>query len=182
MVRKLKFHEQKLLKKVDFIQWKTDNPNEAQVLRRYHIQKREDYVKYSKICGMITKIINLVALLKPDDPFRQRIGQQLLDKLYDCGLVAHKLSLSQLEKVTVSALCRRRLSATLVRLKMSGSLAEATRYIEQGHIRVGPETVRDPSFFIVRNMEDMVTWVDQSKIKRKIAVYNDKLDDYDLMQ
>lgn len=46
MVRKLKFHEQKLLKKVDFITWKVDNSGkENKVLRRFHIQKREDYTK-----------------------------------------------------------------------------------------------------------------------------------------
>ena len=32
-----------------------------------------------------------------------------------------------------------------------------------------------------RNMEDFVTWVDTSKIRRKILKYNDKLDDYDLL-
>lgn len=47
MVRKLKFHEQKLLKKVDFYNWKSDgNLREIRVLRKYHIQKREDYTKY----------------------------------------------------------------------------------------------------------------------------------------
>lgn len=46
MVRKLKFHEQKLLKKVDFITWKVDNAgHENKILRRYHIRKREDYTK-----------------------------------------------------------------------------------------------------------------------------------------
>lgn len=46
MVRKLKYHEQKLLKKVDFISWKVDrNVREVQVLRRYRITKREDYSK-----------------------------------------------------------------------------------------------------------------------------------------
>lgn len=44
MVRKLKFHEQKLLKKVDFISWKVDNNlQEVKVMRKFHIQKREDY-------------------------------------------------------------------------------------------------------------------------------------------
>jgi len=44
MVRKLKFHEQKLLKKVDFLQWKHENNvREIKVMRRYHIQNREDY-------------------------------------------------------------------------------------------------------------------------------------------
>lgn len=46
MVRKLKFHEQKLLKKVDFINWEVDNNlHEVKVLRKYHIEKREDYMK-----------------------------------------------------------------------------------------------------------------------------------------
>ena len=46
MVRKLKFHEKKLLKKVDFISWKAENNiREVQIIRKYHIQKREDYTK-----------------------------------------------------------------------------------------------------------------------------------------
>ena len=47
MVRKLKFHEKKLLKKVDFISWEVDNNlHEIKVMRKYYIQKREDYTKY----------------------------------------------------------------------------------------------------------------------------------------
>ncbi len=34
---------------------------------------------------------------------------------------------------------------------------------------------------VTRNMEDFVTWVDTSKIKRTIARYNDELDDFDLL-
>lgn len=46
MVRKLKYHEQKLLKKVDFISWEADNNlHEVKILKRYRIQKREDYTK-----------------------------------------------------------------------------------------------------------------------------------------
>ena len=53
MVRKLKHHEQKLLKKVDFITWKQDNKHrDHSVARRYMIQKPEDYHKYNKICGV----------------------------------------------------------------------------------------------------------------------------------
>ena len=34
---------------------------------------------------------------------------------------------------------------------------------------------------LVRNMEDFVTWVDSSKIKRNILKYREKLDDFDLL-
>ena len=38
-MRKLKFHEYKLLKKADFLQWKREsNLRETKVLRRYHVQ------------------------------------------------------------------------------------------------------------------------------------------------
>ena len=44
MVRKLKFHEKKLLRKVDFINWEVDNNlHEVKMMKRYCIQKREDY-------------------------------------------------------------------------------------------------------------------------------------------
>lgn len=33
----------------------------------------------------------------------------------------------------------------------------------------------DPAFLVTRSMEDFVTWVDTSKIKRKVQRYNDKL-------
>jgi len=76
---------------------------------------------------------------------------------------------------------RRRLSTVLMRLKFAEHLKEAVTYIEQGHIRVGPETVTDPAFLVTRNTEDFVTWVDTSKIKRKVLEYNEKVDDYDAM-
>lgn len=46
-MRELKYHEQKLLKKVDFLQWKSDQTlQEIKVMRRYHVQNRDDYKKY----------------------------------------------------------------------------------------------------------------------------------------
>ena len=45
-MRKLKYHEKKLLKKVDLFHWKAhDNLNENIVMRKFHIQERDDYLK-----------------------------------------------------------------------------------------------------------------------------------------
>ena len=88
---------------------------------------------------------------------------------------------SSIYSFILKLLHRRRLSTILVRLKFAEHLKEAVTYIEQGHIRVGPETITDPAYHVTRNMEDFITWVDSSKIKRKVLQYNNKLDDYDLM-
>lgn len=56
-MRRLKHHEKKLLKKVDFFNWKRENhQHELKVIRRYHLQDREDYTRYNNIVGMITKL------------------------------------------------------------------------------------------------------------------------------
>jgi len=53
MVRKLKHHEQKLLRKVDFTTYASDNNHrDGAVIRRYAIQKPGDYQKYNKLCGV----------------------------------------------------------------------------------------------------------------------------------
>lgn len=182
MVRKFKHHEQRLLKKVDFLEYKgVDNSNENLVIQRYAIQGREDYVKYNKICGYVGKLANDLSNLPTDDPFRQRLSAQLLEKLYDAGLINSKASLSALMKLSVSCFCRRRLAVVLMKLKMAETLREAITFIEQGHVRVGPETIKEPAFHVTRQMEDYVTWVDASKIRRKIAEFSGQVDDFDLL-
>jgi len=104
----------------------------------------------------------------------------LLDKLYSLGIIQAKRLLA-CDKIAASTLCRRRLPVVLVRLKMAETMKEAVTLVEQGHIRVGPHSVTDPSYLVSRTMEDYVKWVDTSKIKATIMRYNDKLDDYDLL-
>ncbi len=71
-----------------------------------------------------------------------------LCRLYDMGVITTKKSLVQLEQLSTASFCRRRLSVVMVRLKMSETLREACTFIEQGHVRVGPDTVTDPAFLV----------------------------------
>jgi U3 small nucleolar ribonucleoprotein protein IMP3 len=186
MVRKFKHHEQRLLKKVDFLSWdKNDNLRESQVMRRYHIQRREDYVKLNKLCGNINHLANELSLLPEEDPVRKRLSTLLYKKLHVLGLLLdenpERTPLSEIPSlVTVAALARRRLAVIMVaKLKMSETLKESTSFVEQGHVRIGPDTVSDPGCLVTRAMEDFVTWADGSKIKRKIAEYYGQVDDFD---
>ena len=40
---------------------------------------------------------------------------------------------------------------------------------------------RSPAYLVGKSMEDFVTWVDGSKIRRNILKYREKLDDFDLL-
>mmetsp|Transcript_6082 Transcript_6082/g.11532 ORF Transcript_6082/g.11532 Transcript_6082/m.11532 type:complete len:182 (-) Transcript_6082:532-1077(-) len=181
-MRELKHHEKKLLRKVSLYSWKgEENIKVAKIIRRYHIQKREDYVAYNRICGNIQSLSAKLKTLKVDDPFRIAMTDQLLEKLFNMGLITTTKSLQKADAITTSSICRRRLPVVMVRMKMAQTMKAAITFVEQGQVRVGPNVVTDPAFLVTRNMEDFVTWVDSSKVRRTVQKYNDKLDDFDLL-
>ena len=103
------------------------------------------------------------------------MSARLLTKLHAMGVISSTASLAKADDVTVAAFCRRRLPVVMVRLRLSETLREALTLIEGGHVRVGPEVVKDGAFLVTRSLEDFVTWVDSSKIKRQVMRYNNKV-------
>ncbi|WAR30947.1 IMP3-like protein, partial [Mya arenaria] len=107
MVRKLKFHEKKLLKKVDFISWNVDNNlHELKVMKKYYIQRREDYTKYNKLSRQVRELVRRIKELDVKDPFRQEAVGQILEKLHSLGLIPTKRSLQLADDVNASSFCR----------------------------------------------------------------------------
>jgi U3 small nucleolar ribonucleoprotein protein IMP3 len=156
MVRKLKFHEQKLLRKVDFTTYASDNNHrDSLICQRYHIQQPADYHSYNRLCGALRSLAHRLAALDPEDPFRIKQEDLLLQKLWDMGVLGTggggKGKLSDVEKkVTVSAFARRRLPVVMQRLGMAEHLQAAVKFVEQGHVRVGTEVVTDAAFLVTR--------------------------------
>lgn len=87
-------------------------------------------------------------MMPPDNAVRRKHEKLLLDKLQDMGVLSTTASLSQVEKgVTVAAFARRRLPVVMTRLRMAQTLQAAVKYVEQGHVRVGTDTVTDCESF-----------------------------------
>eukprot|EP00924_Labyrinthula_sp_SR-Ha-C_P013115 snap_masked-scaffold_12-processed-gene-10.26-mRNA-1 protein AED:0.03 eAED:0.03 QI:0/-1/0/1/-1/1/1/0/183 len=181
-MRKLKHHEKKLLKKVDFFHYKNEKTvQEMAVIRRFQIHNREDYMKYNKLSHSISNLAEELKNLPVDDEYRTSATDQLLDKLYSMGLIDGKQNLEQAKNISVSTFCRRRLPVMLVKLQFVTKLKEATELVMAGHVRVGAEVVTDTAMLITREMEDYISWLNSSKIKRYIQNYNNEMDDYDLL-
>jgi U3 small nucleolar ribonucleoprotein protein IMP3 len=68
------------------------------------------------------------------------------------GIIDTRENIQTAEKISVSSFCRRRLGVVMHRLKFAETMKEAVTFIEQGHIRIGPEVVTDPAFLITRPM------------------------------
>ncbi|BES95230.1 unnamed protein product [Nesidiocoris tenuis] len=181
MVRKLKYHENKLLKKVDFLSWSVDNNlKEVKNLNRYFVQKREDYAKYNQLAKEIRKLAFLIKSLDSNSIFRANASARLLEKVYSLGLISAKWDLGLCSSVDATSFCRRRLPVLMVKTRMAPTVKMATKFVEQGHVRVGSELVKDPCFIVPRSMEDFISWVDSSAIRKQVLDYNSIRDDYDI--
>ena len=64
-----------------FLHYKNEgNLRELQVMRRYHITKRDDYKQYNRLCGKITKMVATLKRLDPQDSTRIELTEKLLNK------------------------------------------------------------------------------------------------------
>lgn len=172
-MRKLKYHEKKILKKVDFVNWK-HNVKEVAIMRRYNISRHE-YQAYQKLCLEVKQLAQDIIDLK-DETTKLRLTDALTEKLLSMGLIKTK-RIKKCLTIDVKSFCRRRLPVFIVQSGMfNGPLSVAVKYIEHGHVRIGPQVVRDPATFITVDQEDYITWDD--KFKRKIDEYRGEQDDY----
>jgi U3 small nucleolar ribonucleoprotein protein IMP3 len=176
-MRQLKFHEKKLLKKVDFLDWKSTNTkNEHFIISKYKLKDREEYTRYNRIARMIRTLSSKLTELQDNDYSKKMLSTRLISRCYELGLINSK-KLIDCSKVNVSSFCERRLPMLMKKNKMVENFTDASRFIEHGHVRLGHRVVNDPSMVISRCMEDFIDWKETSKIKRKIDEYNEEVDE-----
>ncbi|KAF0890231.1 hypothetical protein E2562_039526 [Oryza meyeriana var. granulata] len=95
-MRKHRFHEQKLLKKTNFLNYKRERGHrDATVTQRYLLVERDDYKKYNGICLMVQKLVNIIKQMDPRDPYRSEMTDMLLDKLWRLATVMVKLKFAE---------------------------------------------------------------------------------------
>lgn len=176
--RRLKFHEKKLLKKHDFMQYPQDLWHEPYAVTKFNLTDREDYRRYLRLVGLIRGLMSHLRYIPAESKVRIQITEQLVRKLFDMGLIHDRMGLQEVDKVGVEAFCKRRLATVLVALKMAPNCKLASETIEHGHVRVGVTQVRDPAFLVPRGVDDQVTWLDTSKIRRHIAAFSGVADDF----
>ena len=64
------------------------------------------YLSYNRLISKIRYLTSQLATLPQDDEFRIRITEQLVQKVYNMGLLSDERSLAGVEKLTASSFCR----------------------------------------------------------------------------
>ena len=181
MGRKLKYHEQKLLKRTNLFHWKKENNlRVGEVMSRFCLKSSEEYHNYNRLVGKIQHFTNFIRQMSPDNEVRIERTNKFVDRVYKLGLIDVP-TLSECEKINVSSICKRRLPVVLTQLKFCERVSEADKYVTQGHVRIGPDVVTNPATLVTKEMEDFIQWAHGSKIQLHVKRYNEELDDFDML-
>lgn len=142
MVWKLKFHKQKLLRQVAFLDGEISNHNlhKLRVLRCYLLQWQEDYMCCHQLSHSVRELAWCLCDLPQGDPFLMCALAALGDKIYALGLVPMRGSLELCDSVMASSSCRC-LPTMLFKLHTAQHLQATMAFVEQGHMRVVPGVV-----------------------------------------
>jgi U3 small nucleolar ribonucleoprotein protein IMP3 len=98
----------------------------------------------------VRELVRKIKELEQHDPFRVESSSQVLEKLHMLGIIPTRDNLELCDSVTASSFCRRRLPVVMLKLKMTENLKMGTKLVQQGHVRVGTEVVKDPAFLVTR--------------------------------
>jgi U3 small nucleolar ribonucleoprotein protein IMP3 len=111
--------------------------------------------------------------------FKKEQMELIAVKLYNMGVLDKLDTLDRKKYLTVAMLCKRRLSYLCMELRMGETVKMTSDYIQHGHVRIGPQIIRDPAFIVSRGLEDFITWSVGSKIRETVKQFNGNYDDYE---
>ena len=137
---------------------------------------------YQKVVNQVNETIKEIKAMdsKTHMEFKKQQFEILSQKLYDMGVLDTLNELETKSRVTVERFCRRRLSYLCQVTHLAENVTLASDYVQHGHIRIGPEIVKDPAFIVSRGLEDFIAWAHGSRIRETVKRYNDEYDDYEI--
>jgi len=157
------------------------NTNEEKMLRRYHLQDIQ-YRFFVRLAGRVTSLAHTISRLPEDSEKRRKATNVLIDELFNYGVIPSKLiKIDDLKNFPATAFARRQLWVIALKRGLGAGYQVTRDFIRNGDVFVGVDCVRNPFFFVNREVEQMVRWNPVSKIREKIRRFHHTHDDYEVM-
>lgn len=133
---------------------KTRMDAEDALLKKYGLRRKEEIWKMAAILrGWRRQARRLLALSGRQAELETR---QLLERLRKFGLVGENATLDDVLSLTLEDLLERRLQTVLFRKGLARTPRQARQLIVHGHVSIGGQKVRVPSYLVSTEEEEKV--------------------------
>lgn len=135
---------------------------EAKLKEEYaYKNKRELWRVKSMLRGFRTQARKLIGAT---GPLKEKLVAQLIGRLYRLGLVDKNAKLEDVLGLTVRDLMERRLQTLVFRKGLARTIKQARQFIAHGHIFIGNKKITSPSYLVLREEEDKITFSPSSPL------------------
>ncbi len=143
--------------------WRSDVLQaELKLLGAYGLRNKRELWRHrtmlSKFRSMAKSLIG-----KPLDE-RIELEEKLLSRLRKLGLLSEGAALDEALDLTIEDVLERRLQTIVFRKGLAKTVHQARQLISHGHIAIGGRRVRSPSYLVLREEEDEVTYAPKSPL------------------
>jgi len=178
-MRKFKPHEKRLLRKVDFLKWDTDNIASKIVKRKYNLSSNKEYNFFNRTVGLIKKLHSVLSHLDNNNKTKKRISESLVYKLQELGVMKKEDDFESLKKMTVSDFLERQITFVMKKIKIGNSVKENIKLIKTGQVKLGSKIVTNDKLLIPKKYEKFIELKPTGKISKSIKRFYNKDDDYE---
>ena len=178
-MKKLKPHQKKLLRKTNLLKYQNETVAPKIVRRKYGLLNQEEYETLADLVSSVRKLAELLSKLPDSNPKKNERLRSVSKKLYELGAVKNVDNLEQLDKLTVSNICERKLPFVMKRIGLADqSVAKNVGLIKTGNVMLGGKVVTNERLLVPRAFEKYLQLTPNSKLRKTVKEYYDEKDDY----
>lgn len=136
--------------------------DERSIKRDYGLKNKKEIWKFSsKVRKINQQVKKIIKQRNEQSAVKER---QLIDKLYNLGIIGKDSKLEDVLGIDIKRILDRRLESIVFKQKLSNSIKQARQFIIHGHIKVGDKKVTIPSYMVLREEENKISYVDGSSL------------------
>jgi small subunit ribosomal protein S4 len=143
--------------------WRTDVLQaELKLLGQYGLRNKHELWRAKTMLSKFRGIARSLLGKTPEE--REKLEKQLLNKLKKLGVLHETAVLDDVLDLTVEDILERRLQTVVFRKGLAKSIYQARQLITHGHITIGNRKVRSPSYLVLKNEEDKISYAPTSPL------------------
>jgi len=143
--------------------WRTDTLQaELKLLGQYGLRNKHELWRHKTMLSKYRGIAR--SLLGMSAEQREILEKQLLARLNRLGILPETAVLDNVLDLSLEDILERRLQTLVFKKNMAKSIYQARQLIAHGHVAVGGKCVLSPSYLVLRDEEDKITFSPTSPV------------------
>jgi len=135
---------------------------EKALLREYGLKNKKEIWKVDSVLRNFKNQVKRLIAATTQQAEKEK--QQLLHKLYNMSLIKRSARLDDVLGLTLNDIMNRRLQTIIYKKGFARTISQARQFIVHKHVRVGEKKINSPSYFVLKNEDEKISFSDGSSL------------------